>query len=157
MEDEEEGDEHKNDISGEIDGKENHEDKNKYIPDFTKQEIQTAVDCLKRGTSGDTKGIKAGLIQVSDHETKEMMRTVFNELIKQESVTPEAWKKVVIKMICKKKGYAQRPESERPVCTLVTWYKVFSTLLHNKLYSKLDRHQHPDQGGFVVVSKPRIT
>ena len=45
-------------------------------------------------------------------------------------------------------GNAERPENYRPVCTLATWYKVWSTLLQNRLYSKLDRDQPPDQGGF---------
>ena len=53
----------------------------------------------------------------------------------------------MIKVIYQK-GDAERPEYFRPVCTLATWYKVFSTLLYHRLYSKLDRDQPPDQGGF---------
>ena len=93
LEDEEEGIEHKNDISGELDGKENHENKNKYIPDFSKQEIQTAIDCLKRGKSGDTEGIRAEDLKESDDETRKTMRTVLNEIIKQESVIQKPGKR----------------------------------------------------------------
>ena len=60
------------------------------------------INVFKRGTSGDTKGIKAEDLKESADETKVMLRRVFNEIINQESVTPEAWKKVVIKVIYKK-------------------------------------------------------
>ena len=34
-------------------------DERESIPEFTKQELQTAIDCLQKGKSGDNKGIKA--------------------------------------------------------------------------------------------------
>ena len=55
-------------------------------------------------------------------------------------MTPEAWKKVTIKVILNK-GEAARPENHRPICTLSILYNVFSTLLYNRLKSKLDRRQ----------------
>ena len=36
----------------------------------------------------------------------------------------------------------------RPICTLPALYTLFYTLLHNRLYSRLDREQPADQGGF---------
>ena len=60
-----------------------------HIPEFTKRELQTAIDCLKKGKNqetGDTKGMKAEDIKGCDDETKELMRDIFNEIIKQESM-----------------------------------------------------------------------
>ena len=76
-----------------------------------------------------------------------MMREVFNEVIMHDSITPEAPRKMTIKEISKK-GDEERAENYRPICTLPTLHKEFSTLLYNRLYSKLDRRQPPDQEGF---------
>ena len=43
----------------------------------------------KEGKTRDTKGIKAEDLKECDDETKEMMRTVYNEIIKHETL---AWK-----------------------------------------------------------------
>ena len=43
----------------EVDERENRMDRSGHIPEFTKQEPQTATDGLKKRKSGDTKGIKA--------------------------------------------------------------------------------------------------
>ena len=75
------------------------------------------------------------------------MRDIFNEVIMHDSINPEAARKTTIKEISKK-GDEERAENYRPICTLPTLYKEFSTLLCNRLYSKLDRRQPPDQEGF---------
>ena len=36
----------------------------------------------------------------------------------------------------------------RPICTLPALSRLFSTLIHNRLYDRLDRAQLEDQGGF---------
>ena len=59
----------------------------------------------------------------------------------------DSWKHVMIKVIFRK-GDASLPENYRPICTPSTVYKVFSTLLYNRLYSDLDKFNPPDQGGF---------
>ena len=73
------------------------------IPEFTKQELQTAMGCLTKGKAGDTKGIKVGDIKECDDETKEMMEEIFSEVIRQENMAPEAWRKVVIRSESQKK------------------------------------------------------
>ena len=80
---------------------ENHED-SEHIPEFTKQGLQTAIDCLKKGNAGDRNGVKAEDTKESDDKTKEMTTEIFNEVNKQENMTPEAWRKVVIKRDSKK-------------------------------------------------------
>ena len=81
----------------EVDEDENRKDRSDHIPEFTKQELQAAIDCLKKGKSGDTMGIKVEDIRKSDDERKGMMREIFNEVMRHESMVPEAWRKVSIK------------------------------------------------------------
>ena len=107
-----------------------------HIPELREQELQAAIDCFRRGNSGDDKGIEAEDVKGCDDETKKMMRKIFNEVIMHECITLEAWRKVTIKMIFEK-GDEERAENDRPTCTFAFLYTVFSTLLYNRLYSKL--------------------
>ena len=71
--------------------------------EITSEELQDAIRKLKKkGKSPDNDGIRAEDIKAYDDETKEMVRQIFNEIIKQNEFTPEAWKKVKIKVLHKK-------------------------------------------------------
>ena len=68
-------------------------------------------------------------------------------MIKQNEFTPEAWKKVKIKVI-HKKGDVENVGSYRPKSSLPALYKLFSTILYSRLYPRLDQKQGEDQAGF---------
>ena len=51
------------------------------MPDFTQDEIQTAIDSLKRGEASDNNRIRAEDIKTCDGTTKEMIRQIFNEVM----------------------------------------------------------------------------
>ena len=74
------------------------------IPEITTEELQTAINKLKKGKSPDSKGIRAEDVKARDDETKEMVRQIFNEIIKINELTPEDWKKVTIKVIEWRRG-----------------------------------------------------
>ena len=74
-----------------------------------------------------------------------MVRPVFQEVPKQKECTLEAWRRI---KVIYKKGDVEEAGNCRPICTLPAVYKLFSTLLYNRLYSRLDRGQPDDQGGF---------
>ena len=78
---------------------------------------------------------------------EKMMRQVFNEVIKRNNFTPEEWKKVKIKVI-HKKGDVEDVSNYRPICSLPSMYKLFSTIMFGRLYPMLDLHQAEDQAGF---------
>ena len=59
--------------SEEVNGSEKQTDGSDHIPEFTKQDLQAAIDSLKRGKSEDSNGITAQDMKESDDETKEMM------------------------------------------------------------------------------------
>ena len=69
------------------------------IQEITTEGLQTAINRLGRGNFPDSNGIRAEGTKACDDETSEMVRQIFNEIIKQNEFTPEAWKKVRIKVI----------------------------------------------------------
>ena len=105
------------------------------------------MDSLNKGTASDSNGIRAADIKTCNDTTREMIRQIFNEVIRQNDCTPEAWRRIRIRVIYKK-GDVEEAGNYRPNCTLPALYKLFSTLLYSRLYSRLDREQPTDQGGF---------
>ena len=101
----------------------------------------------KKGKSPDSNGIRAEDIKSCDDETREMMRQLFNEIIKRNNFTPDEWKKVRIKVI-HKKGDVENVSNYRPICSLPAMYKLFSAILYGRLYPMLDQKQAEDQVGF---------
>ena len=102
------------------------------IPEITSEELQ-------EGNSPDSDGIRAEDIKASDEETKEMVRQIFNEIIRQNEFTLEAWKKV--KKVSHKKGDVENVGNYRPICSLLALYKLFSTILYGRLFPRLDQHK----------------
>ena len=117
------------------------------IPEITTEELQSAISKLKTGKSPDSNGIRAEDIKACDDETREMMRQLFNEIIKRNNITPDEWKKVKIKVI-HKEGDVENVSNHRPICSLPAMYKLFSTILYGRLYPLLDQKQAEDQAGF---------
>ena len=112
-----------------------------------KNELQAAIDSLKEGKASDCNGIRAEDIKVCSEKTKEMMRQIFNKILQQEDCTPTSWRRIRIKVI-HKKGDVEEEGNWRPMCTLPALYKLFATLLCNRLCPRLDRVQPEGQGGF---------
>ena len=126
----------------------NNTDEMTRIPEITTEELQTAINKLKKKTkSPDSNGIRAEDITACGDETREMVRQNFNEIIKQDEFTPEAWKNVKIKVI-HKKGDVENVGNYRPICSLPALCKLFSSILYRRLYPRLDQKQAEDQAGF---------
>ena len=106
-----------------------------------------SMNSKKKGKSPDSDGIRAEDIKACDDVTRDMVRQLFNEIIKRNNFTPEEWKKVKIKVI-HKKGDVENVGNYRPICSLPALYKVFSTILNRRLYPRLDPEQAEDQAGF---------
>ena len=56
----------------------------------------------KKGKASDNNGIRAEDIKTCDDRTKEMIRQIFNEVMKQEDCTPETWRRIRIQVTYKK-------------------------------------------------------
>ena len=59
------------------------------IPEITEEEVQTAINKLKKGKASDNYGFRAEDVKTCDDTTKEMIGQIFNDVIKQGSCTPE--------------------------------------------------------------------
>ena len=94
------------------------------IPEITTEELQSAISKLNTGKSSDSNGIRAEDIKACDDETREMVRQLFNEIIKRNKFTPDEWKKVKIKVI-HKKGDVENVSNYRPICSLPAMHKLF--------------------------------
>ena len=101
----------------------------------------------QEGKSGDSNGIRTEDIKTCDEETKEMVRQIFNEALKQKGCTPEAWQRIRIKVL-HKKGDVEDVGNYRPICSLPALYKLFTTVLYSRLNPRLDQNQSEDQAGF---------
>ena len=75
-----------------------------------------------------------------------MVRQIFNEVLKQDDCTPETWRIIRIRVI-HKQGNVE-VGNYRSICTLPALYKLFSTIIDNRPYSRLDQAQSEDQGEF---------
>ena len=123
------------------------------IPEITTEELQDAINKLKKGKSPDSDGIRAEDIEACDDETREMVRQIFNEITKQNEFTPEAWKKVKIKVLHKKRdvenvettaryAHCQRcTDCSRQYCT----EDCIHDLTKNKQKTKPDSEAHTRQ------------
>ena len=54
----------------------------------------------------------------------------------------------MVSVICEKADPTKQPENYRPICSLPQLYKLFTTMIDNRLYAELGQHQCPDQAGF---------
>ena len=76
-----------------------------------------------------------------------MIRQIFNEVLKQEDCTPKTWRRNTYKGDLQQRN-VEEVGNYRPFCTLPALYKLFSTIIFNRLYHRLDQAQSEDQGGF---------
>ena len=112
------------------------------IPEITTEELQTSINKFKKGKSPDSNGIRVEDIKACDDETRQTVRQIFNEIIKQNEITPEAWKKVKMKVI-HKEGDVENVGNYHPICSLPV-----TTILYSRLYPRLHQKQAGDQAGF---------
>ena len=67
--------------------------------------------------------------------------------MKQEDCKPETRRTIRFTVI-NRKGNVGAVGNYRPICTLPALYKLFSTIMCNRLYNRLDQAQSEDRGGF---------
>ena len=122
-------------------------DQDDYMDEFTTEEIQSAIDRLKKGNAMDSNGIRAEQLKICSEETKEEIREIFNEIAQQEDFTPKSWRRIKIQVI-HKKGDREDAGNYRPICGLPILYKLFATVLYARLAPGLHKVQPPDQAVF---------
>ena len=120
------------------------------VPEFTQNEIQDAIDRLKKGKAKDSSGVRAEQLKNCSDDTKEKIRTIFNEITRQEDFTPKSWRKIRIQVIYKK-GDREDAGNYKPICSLPVLYKLFATVLYARLAPSLHKIRPP---GWVSAQPP---
>ena len=103
------------------------DEQDKHIQEFTMKELSFATDSHKAGKSSDIKGTKAEDLKGGDEETANIIHEIFILIIKQNSMTPSSWKKVMVTVIYQK-GDATKQGNCKPICSL--HYSCFSPPLY---------------------------
>ena len=117
------------------------------IPEITTEELQTEINILKKKANLQTATVsEPKTSELATMRRKKMVRQVFNEIVKQNEFTPEAWQKVRIKVI-HKKGDVEDVGNCRPICSLPALYKLSTTTLYSRLYPRLDQIPSGRSGG----------
>ena len=118
-------------------------DQHDPIPEFTKKtRFKMPSIVSKKGKAKDSSGIRAEQLKNCSDQTKEKIRTIFNEIARQEDFTPKCWRKIRIQVDREDAG------NYRPICSLPVLYKLFATVLYARLAPSLHKIQLPDRGGF---------
>ena len=117
------------------------------IPEFTKNEIQDAIDRLKERESERQQWNTSWAVEQLQWRYEGKIRTIFNEIAQQEDFTPKWWRKICIQVIYKK-GDREDAGNYTPICSLPVLCKLFATVLYARLAPSLHKIQPPDQGGF---------
>ena len=124
----------------------NHTEERTRTPEITTEELQTAIDKLKKKQYPQTAMVSEPKTLRHVMMKREMVRQIFNHIFKRNEFTPEDWKKVTIKVI-HKKGDVENVNNYRTICSLPALYKLFSTILCGRLYPVLDQKQAEYQAG----------
>ena len=95
------------------------------FPNPRNKNDKNAIDCPKRGKAGGTEGMKAEDLKDCDDETKNYERHFHRDHQTREH-DPAVLENIVINVIYRK-VMRQEKTRDRPICTLSTFYIVFST------------------------------
>ena len=93
------------------------------VPEITTEELQTAINKLRKR-------------QIPRQQRNQSRR--HQSMRRQNEFTPEAWKRVKIKVIFKK-GDVEDVGNYRPICSLPALHKLFTTILYSRLCPRLDQ------------------
>lgn len=117
------------------------------IPPFTDDEIEKAIDQLKKGRASDRKGLTAEMVKAGKEELKSALLSLYNDIIKPGTLPPKDWKETIVTVLFKS-GDPQLPQNYRPIASIPLLYKLFSKMLCNRITPILEAQQPPDQAGF---------
>ena len=128
-------------------------DQDDYMDEFTTEEIQCAIDRLKKGKAKDSNGIRAEQLKICSEETKKEIRTIFNEIAQQKDFTPKSWRRIRIQVI-HKKGDREDAGNYRPICGLPILYKLFATVIVRSTRARAAQSAATRPGG--VSAQPQM-
>ena len=86
---------------------------------FTMQELNDAINQLKRGKAADRRGVNADMIKYSTRRLiKKHVLRLHSKAIKPHEQLPPNWRDTTINVLCKS-GNRASPSNKRPICSIV--------------------------------------
>ena len=114
---------------------------------FTPNELQTALNKLSRGRAPGPDGIRPELLRLLDEYGEAQILDLINTCWLEKSI-PKEWKDAAVFSFYKGKGDDASASNYRPISLLNTLYKLYASMLQERLSSKYDRLLRKTQFGF---------
>lgn len=116
---------------------------------ITREDLLFRISKLARGKAAGDDGILYEFLIDGPDELLNLVLEAINGLLTKTLSVPEFWKGGMIKLLYKK-GDPTLCKNYRPVVLLRACYKLYSSILTDRLYAISERHNllHPSQEGF---------
>jgi len=116
------------------------------VPLFQLAELRQALKSMKNRKSADHFGIVVEMFKHLSDTSLNLLLEIYNGM-KQTGIIDPTWQQTLFSML-PKSGDVTSVNNWRPIAVLRITYKLFSRLLYQRLRTKLDLCQSPDQVGF---------
>lgn len=118
----------------------------KDIPPLLKSEIRYVIENLKNNKATGKDKISNEVIKYYCEDLLEPLQLIYNKIL-HTGTLPKQWYLASIILLHKKKCQKDI-NNYRPISLSSTLYKIFMTVLKNRLYRALDENQTVEQAGF---------
>ena len=119
------------------------------FPEFTEEELFTAVDSLKNGKAPGPDGIPTEILKIAAHECPKLILCMYNTCARA-GIFSKLWKRARLVLISKGKGDPRLPNSWRPLGLLDTAGKNYEKMLQPRILRAVETagDLSPRQYGF---------
>ena len=115
---------------------------------ITEEEIRKAIGKLKTGKTPGSDGFPPEWYKKFSPELIPLLLTTFNYILEKKCIPP-SWKEAIITVIPKAKKNKELCQNYRPISILNVDYKIYISILANRLQTMMPDIIDEDQTGFV--------
>uniref|UniRef100_A0A2D4K5G4 Uncharacterized protein n=1 Tax=Micrurus paraensis TaxID=1970185 RepID=A0A2D4K5G4_9SAUR len=115
---------------------------------ITTGEVIQAIRSQKNNKTPGPDGLSGEFYKILEEILSPVMVDLYNEVLTNSSV-PETWRDAIISLISKEGTDAKQIQNYRPISLLNSDYKIFATIIANRLKNVLNEYIHEDQNGFL--------
>ena len=116
-------------------------------PIFSMEELQTALSKLRRGRAPGPDNLRSDILLLLDYYGEQQLLELYNQCWTSKTV-PKDWKNAIAVSFYKGKGDDSDPSNYRPISLLNTTYKIYATMLQERLANNYDSRIRQNQYGF---------
>ena len=104
---------------------------------FSKKEISTVIQQLKKGKAKGQDGIPNEMFIYANDKTKNIIQTELNKILESQNI-PEQWTEGMLKRIYKGKGTKGKCSNERGITIASNMGKFFERLINNRILTQVN-------------------